>query len=308
MKKEFSYCLRSKSVIMLILALIINLSLTRITSSQNFHTIRVNGKIVLENKGIELDQGVLFSENDSLVFYNYNASAFVIHPERGRFVIRPDNNDLAYARANFTPSMSNISSRNIDIDVVDYSNIDVSKARASFIPAISNVSSRSSNIANLNDMQNHFHGDYAIIDDIKLFVNPDEFPMTDKKFFFIRYELNYEPVIKKLSFSNDTLKIYKEELFAINDTENIDKMEVWYIEQDYQNKITYIGEFNPIFPDNEILFNELAIIINVFKNKSKEELLAEILSYINESYGKPNRKSVESWINKTFDFQDGTTF
>jgi len=276
--------------------------------AQEYHTIRVNGSILLVEKNSELQRGTIFEENDSLVFKTYNSLATVVHPEKGRFILRPDNVDLAYAKASYTPALSNIQSRTIDANFSEeYDDIDLSQVKASFTPAIANISSRSSSLNSLDELQNHFNGKYAIVDDIRLNINPDKFPMSQEKFFFIRYEYNNEPVFKQLSSEDDTLIIKKIELFSVdgeklNDPEAVKEMEVWYLERDNDNNITYIGTFEPVFVDNDELYEEISIMINVFHEKSRDELLAEILSFINEVYGKPNRKSVEVWLSNNTEF------
>lgn len=285
-------------------SLIISFPLT----SQEYHTIRVNGTILLVEKNAELQRGTVFEETDSLVFKTYNSLATVVHPSKGRFILRPDNVDLAYAKASYTPALSNIQSRTIDADFsAEYDDIDMSKIKASFSPAIANISSRSSNLNNLDELQNHFHGTYAIVDDIKLQISPEKFPMTEEKFFFIRYEFDREPVFKQLSADNNTLIIKKNELFKVDgkpipDPSVIKEMEVWYLERDNNNEITYIGTFEPVFVNSKDLKEEVSILINVFQEKSRDELMAEILSYINEFYGKPNRNSVDAWLTREMEF------
>ncbi len=273
------------------------------SSAQQYHTVRVNGTILLVERDVELQRGTVFGETDSLVFKTYNSLATVVHPAKGRFILRPDNVDLAYAKASYTPAMSNIKSRTILSEefAQEYEDIDLSNVKASFTPAITNVSSRSSSLMSLNDLQNHFHGSYAIIDDIKLHVNPEIFPMTAERFFFIRYELDRKPVFKKLDFEGDTLIIDSNELLSVDgkpvpDANMISEMEVWYMERNNDGNITYIGTFEPVFPEEKQLFEEVSIILEVFADKCRDERLAEILSYINEFYGKPNKRSVELWL------------
>lgn len=292
------------SIILIFLAFTLSISL----SAQEYHTIRVNGTIMLVEKNAELERGTIFGEADSLVFKSYNSLATVVHPNKGRFILRPDNVDLAYAKASYTPALSNIQSRTIDADFSEeYDDIDMTKVKASFAPAITNVSSRGSKLMNLDELQNHFHGTYALVDDIKLQINPEKFPMTEERFFFIRYEIEREPIFKQLNAEDNTLIIKKNELFKVDgepipNPTVVEEMEVWYMERDNDNNITYIGTFEPVFVNNKDLREEVSIILEVFQDKSRDELLAEILSFINEFYGKPNRNSVEVWLSKEMEF------
>ncbi len=291
-----------------LILIVLGLMISTPALSQEYHTIRVNGTIILVEKNAELQRGTVFEERDSLVFKTYNSLATVVHPEKGRFILRPDNVDLAYAKASYTPALSNIQSRTIDADFSEeYEDIDLSKAKASFTPAISNISSRGSDLMTLSELQNHFHGRYAIVDDIRLNINTEKFPMTEEKFFFIRYELNREPVFKQLSFDDNTVIINKKALLSIDgkqipDPSVIKEMEVWYLERDDDNNITYIGTFEPVFINEKELLEEVSIILNVFEDKNKDEVLAEILSFINEFYGKPNKNSVEVWLSNKAGF------
>jgi hypothetical protein len=80
-------------------------------SQENFKFIKVNGTIALKTKGISLETGTVFSENEDLLFRSEDASVAVINSQRGRLILTNTNHDLATAKSNFLLSKYNISSR-----------------------------------------------------------------------------------------------------------------------------------------------------------------------------------------------------
>jgi hypothetical protein len=50
------------------------------------------------------------------------------------------------------------------------------------------------------------------------------------------------------------------------------------------------------------LKNEIQIILETLRDKNKKEKIDEIISYISEMYGKPNKENVEQWIEKNIKF------
>ncbi|MFW5793003.1 MAG: hypothetical protein ACOCWC_01870 [Bacteroidota bacterium] len=265
-----------KTIIKAITGIIVTASFLCSTNlnAQDYHTIRVNGTILLEKTNAMLERGTVFNEEDPLVFKTYNSIATVISPENGRFVLRPDNTDLAYAKASYTPAMSNISSR-------------------------------SSELMTVLDMKNHFNGKYVLFDKVNLKMNPDAFPMDEDNFFYIQYVYNNEKINKKLSFKDNYLILNKDEIFKVDgnsiEQDAVSEMEVWYMQRNLGNKNTLLGSFEPVIIDNQELANEITIIFEVFEEKSYEEKVNEALSFINEFYGTPDRESLEEWIKENID-------
>ncbi len=239
--------------------------------AQDYRTIRVNGTIVIERNNIPLQTGTTFEEEDDLLFKTPNSIATVINSEKGRFVLRPDDTDLAYARANFTPAMSNISSRS-----------------GAFMTAL--------------DIKNHISGDYVFFDEMFLIINKDVFPMNEDKFFFLRYNYEGEKVNKMLSFNQDSLFINTSEVFTVDDKkinyELVEEIELWYMERDEGNKITMLSSFNPVVINNEELKNELSIIFDVYADRPEEKRRQEAFSFVQEFYGTSNQENFDNWLIK----------
>ena len=241
-----------------------------VIAQSDYNVIKVNGTIVLNKNNNVLQRGSVFGADDELVFRTTNARAAVIHPSEGRFILMPNNSDIAFARANLTPSMSNISTR-------------------------------SGAMLNKVDLENFFSGEFVIIDKSCIKISPAIFKMDDENFFYIQYNYKNEIIPKKLGYSNDTLIIDKSGLFTIDGwpitNPNITEMELFYMNKEKGGAIP-INSFNPVFPDNGELLSEIEVILNNMEDKSKEKVIEQVTNYINEMYGKIDKTNVERWLSE----------
>lgn len=240
--------------------------------SQNYKVIKVDGKILYKKNDNPLQKGNSFSKGEEFLFKTSNSRAAVIMPGKGRFILKPDNSNLAYAKANLAPAMSN-------------------------------MSSRSGALVNKIDLENYFKGKYVIIDKVKLKISKVEYPMDNNHFFYISYKYKGEEVNKKLKFENDTLIIDRAELLTVDGTPipnpNITDMQIKYRDAN-KNSNTLINSFNPVFPDVVTLKEEVQMIIDSFSDKNKSVKINEVTSYINDFYGKPDKENLEHWLNTQF--------
>jgi hypothetical protein len=241
-----------------------------IIAQNDYNVIKVNGTILVNENNSELQRGSVFKEDDELNFKTTNARAAVIHPSKGRFILMPNNSNVAYARANLTPSMNNISTR-------------------------------AGAIITKDDLKRFIGNDYVIIDESKIKVSSNTFKMDEANFFYIQYTYKNEVISKKLAFKYDTLIISKKELFTIDGwpitNPNVTKMGLHYMCKE-NNSNLIICSFNPIFPDSQELLKEIEIILSNCKQKSNEEIINEVSNYINEMYGKIDIVNVKEWLLK----------
>ncbi|OFX44254.1 MAG: hypothetical protein A2046_14015 [Bacteroidetes bacterium GWA2_30_7] len=255
----------------LIILLIVALHSMSIAQSTDYKVIKVSGTILLQKSKAALQMGTIFGENDELSFETNNARAAVTNSEKGRFILMPSNTNIAFAKANLSPAMSNISSRG-------------------------------GSILNIIDLENHFSGKYAIIDNVELKINPTLFPMDKNNFFYMRYVYKGDTINKQLSYSNDTLIIKKSELLTVDGkpipNPDVSTMEILYMQKGTEVKRTYINSFDPVFLNEVDLLAEIMIILSDLKDKDRETKINEIISYITEMYGKPNKENLEEWLDK----------
>ena len=120
--------------------------LTTVSFAQgNYKVIKVNGQIVMEKNGQALQNGLTFSEKEKLLFKSPGSKAAVISSTKGRMIL--------------TEGAGN-------------------KSGANYVPAMSNVSSRAGALLNFIDLQNHFKGNYVILDKVEIQIDQNNFPMN----------------------------------------------------------------------------------------------------------------------------------
>ena len=238
-----------------------------------FTVIKVSGNIVIERTGSSLGIGTAFAQNENLLFKVPDSRAAVINPQRGRFLLTSDNlSDFRNSKSNFLPSASKISTRS------PYSG------------------------SKITALKDQMEGNFVILNEMKILVDTTVFPLTEKKFLYISYEYNNKTVNKKLTFNSDTLIIKRNELLTVNGQvitdPQIDKMKLIYLKEGEPYVATPVSSFNPVFPDNKIISQEIGVIIDKMDKKSYDEKLNEVSAFIGEFYGKVDANSLENWLNK----------
>jgi len=252
--------------------LIILLCLPFLSAAQiNYKVIKVNGSIVYVSNGNAMSQGDVFPEDENLSFGSPTSRAAVINPEKGRFILQPDNKaDLANAKTHFLPGMNNISTRG---------------------GAFNNV----------QDLQNHFKDTLVLLRYAALAVNPYKFPMDEENFFFLTYTYEGEQINKKLSYKENQLVIARKEVLVVDDVAIVspDKPEMTlnYFTAD---GVTNISTFNMFFPDPDVLKFELSIILEGREDIPYAAKVNEISGYLYEFYGKPDKKDVMQYLEDEF--------
>jgi hypothetical protein len=236
----------------------------------NFKVIKVNGTIVLKAKNISLETGTEFSAKEDLVFRTDDATAAVINSQKGRMILTNKSHDLTAASSNYLPSMYNISTRG-------------------------------GSLINLIDMQNHFSGNYVVLDNQRIVMDPVNFPMDKDNFFFLRYVFKGEEINKKLGYSGDTLIIDKKNLYTI-DGNPVPAPDNTSIKLFYRKgtESIQVSQFNLIFPDTKQLKKEVKIILDTMKDLSPKEKIGEVTGYINDLYGKVYQINLLAWMDKNF--------
>jgi len=245
--------------------------------AQEFKVIHVNGTIIAKSTRSSLKRGSAFGEQEKFQYKTNGARAVVINPKKGqRFILKNNRADTSFRRANLTPSAGNISSR-------------------------------AGALVNRLDLQNHFNGKYVILgESLKVVINSAAFPMNKDNFFYIQYVYKNEKINKKLYHSGDTLIIYRDSLLRVDGkpvkNEDITDMRLIYVSKIdgklFQSVIS--STFYPVFPDNDILKEEVAIIRDAMKGKTEDEIINAIDSYIADVYGKPNKDNVRAWYKAGF--------
>lgn len=233
----------------------------------DYKVIKVQGSIVMKKSGKSLSQGDVFKENTPLTFQTDDAKATVINSDKGRFVLTKS------AKGN------------------------------NLIPAINTIASRSGAILNLIDLQNQFQGKLCVVDQLKLKIGASDFSMNNGNVFFVEYKYKGETIQKKLSNSGDTLIIDKKELYKVDgnpiDQPDDSNVSLFYLKAS-ENKIITISSFQLIFPNTKELNTEVKIILDELKEKDADKKTDEVVSYLNEFYGKVVKSNIKDYLFQQF--------
>ncbi len=259
-----------------IYALLILVLLVQALEAQDYFTvIKVSGNIVIERTGTPLDIGTSFSQDENLLFKVPDSRAAVINPQKGRFIITSQNiAEFKSLKSNYLPSAGKISTRSVGF------------------------SSRR------DDLRKQIEGNYVILDESRIKVDTDFFPLTDKNYFYITYDFNDKIINRKLAFNEDTILIRKNELLAIDGIvipdPRIQIMKLVYLEEGQENSSEIICSFLPVFPDLAQLKLEIKVILEQMEMSPYEEKLREISAFIKEFYGNLDEPNLKRWLSENF--------
>lgn len=241
----------------------------KLAETDKYKVIKVDGRIIFQRTKADMKSGDVFVSGTVLDFTSPQARAAVISSLKGRFVLSA-----------------------------------AEKGQTKILPAANNISSRSGALINFMDLENHFTGNYLVLDKLTLEIGDENFPMDDDRFFYVSFEFNGEKIRKKLDFeTGNLLVISKDEIFKIDGepipAQNLE-MALYYREGETSTKIS---EFKPVFPDLVELKNEVEIIIDEFSDKAAEIKVQEITAYLDQFYGKPQKENLINWLDLNFEIK-----
>lgn len=242
---------------------------TKKPDDEKYKVIKVNGQIIIKRSGKSLSTGDELLSSTPLDFKTTDSRAAVISPSKGRFVLT--------AQAN--------------------------TGKTNLVPGMNNVASRAGALLNIIDLKNHFSGDYVVLEKNKLKISKEAYPMSQKNFFFLRFEYNGESINKRLDFEGDSLVLDRAAIFKIDEkpvavTEKLPCGLYYRISESNENKP--ISNFNAVFPDLAVLKTEVQVILDNCSGKKTSERVDEVSAYINEFYGKPDKDNLLEWLQKNF--------
>lgn len=232
-------------------------------TSNEYNVLTVQGRIVYEQTGKDMQRGDLYVTGTPLNFTTQTSRAAIVNEVNGRYVLTS------------------------------------SKGKLKVLPAANNVSSRSGAILNVVDLKNHFTGRYLILDVARIPVGVEAFPMNETKFFYLTYMHDGEEIPKKLRSEGDAIILDAEEIFKIDGkpipvTEK--EMTLYY----KSDKTYKINTFTPVFADETILKEEVTILLGSMKDADNAKKTGAITAYLNEFYGSPSKDNLAAWLKKEF--------
>lgn len=160
---------------------------------------------------------------------------------------------------------------------------------------------RPGKILNYQDFVKYLEGKELLIlgQTLKLEVGENEFPMDEKHFFYIRYKYEGDTINKKLEYIGNQLIVDKKELYKIEEStinaENIKDYSLYYYNAVQETSLK-INDFKLIFPDEELLIQEIKNLKMILSTAKPELIREAIEDYLFDIYGVPEKNNLNDWL------------
>ncbi len=251
-----------------------------LSQDEQYHIIRVKGKITNMSTGKQLSPGDKISASDQLQFMDMYSQAIVISKKTGKFTLTMPDADV----------------------FSDDKLLAMAETAASPIQGRSQLITRAGNARTVDDLQSLFGTEsfYIIGTELDLKLNPDQYQLDDNHYIALEYNLNDEHLSKKLKSGQQNIYINKKALLEESTSDTIQDVSVYQYDMS-QRTIVKITEMDLVFIDQDTLMKELNNVKNVLieLGKSRKEIINYMARYFVDVYGKTDHDKLYSFLRNT---------
>lgn len=250
-------------VVLLLLA-----SVQIVNAQDLIYVIKVQGTIKIAETGEPIKTNDKVSLNEKLKFESDGAKALVYSTQRGRMVLEKKkavetggSEILYYVKENLLPVKAVAATRSVSI------------------------------FNNPQDIRTYFNSEYLLLDGAYFKVNENVFPLSDQRFFYIRYTYKGEKINKKLDYDGNKVIFDKKELLKVDENpisaEKATDFKLFYYNRDKEISAP-LHKINFVFAPKQQLKAELSALQEVLEKtgKNRVDMKQEITDYIVSTYGK----------------------
>lgn len=251
--------------------------------------LHVKGKVSLTKSGELLKPNTQVSPNAKVTFSSPNDLVAVLHPTKGRSIMKPSRNPESGSS-----------------ELIAF-------VKNTLVAGTGRASTRAGKFTNFIEIDSFFtasplmyyKGQVALIGPkVKFKVSQEAFPLNAKSFFFARYEYNGEVINKKMGFEGDAFILDKESLYKI-DGQPITPSQIRNFQLFYRNattnQSTFITKTKPNFVPEFKLREEVELLMEYYlKDKGEEKIIEELLEYIADAHGKVDKDHLIEFLDKHF--------
>ncbi len=262
-----------------------------LAQGEYYVVLHVKGKVSLEKTGAILKPSDKISEEEKVVFGSEGDLVAVIHPSKGRRVMRPVNAQGGSQGSELVAFVKN-----------------------TLVAGTGRASTRAGKFTNFLEIDSFFTADplvyyrglVALIgEEVAFQVSAEAFPLDAQNFFFARYEYGGETISKKLGFAGSVFLLNATSLYQV-DGQPIDPLKTGEVKLYYRNastkESTYITKFQPNFIEEEELKGELSLLLEYYlKGKGEETITQELLGYLADAHGRIDKDHLHSFLDKHFE-------
>ncbi|RPH32457.1 MAG: hypothetical protein EHM93_09390 [Bacteroidales bacterium] len=253
-------------------------------AQDKYSVTRVNGNVTFAKSGKPVKPGDVLNPNDQVKFENFDAYVISINQKMARFMLK------------LSPPQANASKQNQALTAT-VKDIALVTKRRSLMSVRFNPNEKE-----VTDLKNYFGTEkFSIIgDNVDIALNSTKYPLSDNKFIVFHYKVNSNPVSKKLSFDQQTIKIDKESILTTK-AGNVNGNEVSELSVYLYEKSTKASEeitkLTLVFVDKETLRNEFKTILPILKRQkmNDEAIKKYLIEYYYDFYGATDSKTIDTF-------------
>ena len=250
----------------------------------SFIVLHVKGEIKVKSTGKALKPSDRVGEEERVVFGSPDALAAVMHPTKGRFLMKPvqdqdkEQNEL------------------------------VSFVRSTLVEGTGRASTRAGKLNNdlafqqlfRANPQKYFGGRFAFIGDTATFeVSAEAYPLTASDFFFLRFQYRGETINKKIPADSNQIRFAAAELFRIDgqpiQAEDASGFQLLFRHSKAATS-RLICDFSPVFVNIAELKEEFRLLRPYLEELPTQEKVAEFQAYMADAHGKADADAVRAFI------------
>lgn len=247
--------------------------------------LHVKGEVWLESTKARLKPSDKIKEADKVVFGTKEGLVAVIHPTKGRFIMKPrsaGSGNEAGELAGFVKNM--------------------------LVAGTGRASTREGKLT--NDLAfkqlleasplEYLDGQFIFIGDTaRLEVSLEAYPLDARNFFFVRYQYRGERINKKVPYEGNHILFTSASLFQV-DGNPITPSEATGFQLLFRQSSTsesrLICSFRPLFIKESELTRELKLLQPYLKGLTQEEKLQELRAYMTDAHGKVRMEHLASFV------------
>lgn len=234
--------------------------------------VAIRGKIKNISRNEWLRSRSKFGKNDILLFANNKAKMIIIDDLDKSYICSKSGNNKGYSLQPFNKS----------------------------------VTTRPGLIKDFLSLQSFISADPFLILNKRMAISISEklLQMDNEHFFYIQYTWKGEKINKKLPFEDNVFFIDYKELYQI-EGQTIDEKEIsdynFYYYEAKREVSTLIGDFHPVFIDNDELIKEVEVLLENTESASDQDKRDNIKDFIFNFYGKVEEQNQKNWLRLYFD-------
>ncbi len=146
---------------------------------------------------------------------------------------------------------------------------------------------------------------YIFGNEISIQVGKVAFPLNEEHFFFLRYEWKETQVDKMLTYLDDSFVISASQIYQVEgvniELQEASKYQIFYYDA-VAEVATFVGDFRPVFLDDEELKAEISILLESLNESTHEEKKKEVETYLFNFYPDLNMTDMKAWLEETYGF------